>query len=151
MYALLVNDDARAAEYDRHPRDLEEYRSGKNKNDVASDGADMTEQQVENLKSGKLLRQRLLTAKELRVGGEFSECVDCDIAMDSSSGSTPFLKGGGGLLKVRQTKLIFGPPKLQNTVLRLSSLVRPNTTRRFACNRSSRKQMLIVNMKQWHL
>ena len=83
--------EARAAECDRHLTDLEEYRSGKNKNDVASDGADMAEPQVKN---GKLLRQRMLTTKELRMGGEFSECVDCDGAMDSSSGSTPFLKGG---------------------------------------------------------
>ena len=73
--------DARAAEYDRHLTDLEEYRSGKNKNDVALDGADMAEPQVENLKSGKLLRQRVPTEKELRMGGEFSECVDCDGAM----------------------------------------------------------------------
>ena len=35
--------EARAAECDRHLTDLEEYRSGKNKNDVAKDGADMTE------------------------------------------------------------------------------------------------------------
>ena len=102
--------DARAAEYDRHLTDLEEYRSGKNKNDVARDGADMAEPQVENLKSGKLLRQRLLTAKELRMGGEFSECVDCDGAMDSSSGSTPFLKGGG-VAQSLANQAHFGPPE----------------------------------------
>ena len=104
--------DARAAEYDRHLTDLEEYRSGKNKNDVASDGASMAEPQV---KDGKLLRQRKLTTKELRMGGEFSECVDCDGAMDSSSGSTPFLKGG----EIAQSLMAqgsanqghFGPPE----------------------------------------
>ena len=70
--------EARAAECDRHLTDLEEYRSGKNKNDVAKDGADRTEPHVKNLESSKLLRQRVPTAKELRMGGEFSECVDCD-------------------------------------------------------------------------
>ena len=140
--------DARAAEYDRHLTDVEEYRSGKNKNDVASDGANMAQPQVKN---GKLPRQRMLTTKELRMGEEFSECVDCDGAMDSSSGSTPFSKGGG-LLKVwqvRQIKLILDPLKLQKIiVLRWSSLVRLNTTRRLTRNRSSRRQMPIVNMKQ---
>ena len=101
--------DARAAEYDRHLTDLEEYRSGKNKNDVASDGADMAEPQVQNLESGKLLRQRVPTAKELRMGGEFSECVDCDGAMNSSSGSTPFLKGGE-IAPSLANQAHFGPP-----------------------------------------
>ena len=89
--------EARAAECDRYLTGLEEYRSGMNsKNDVAKDGADMTGPHVKNLKSSKLLRQRVPTAKELSTGGEFSECVDCDGAMDSSSGSTPFLGRGGG-------------------------------------------------------
>ena len=101
--------DARAGEYDRHLTDLEEYRSGKNKNDVASDGADMAEPQVQNLESGKLLRQRVPTEKELRMGGEFSECVDCDGAMNSSSGSTPFLKGGE-IAPSLANQAHFGPP-----------------------------------------
>ena len=87
-------------------------------------------------------------AKEPRIGGEFLECVDCDVAMDSSSGSTPFLDGGG-LLGVRRIKqhieLVLVLRKLQNTVLQVSSLVSPNTTRRLAYNHSSRKQTPIVN------
>ena len=54
-------------------------------------------------------------------------------------------------VQVWQIKLILPPQKPQSTVLRLSSLVRPNTTRRLACNRSSHRQMPIVSMKQWHL
>ena len=92
--AVASASDARAAERDRHLADLEGHRSGKNKNDVAKDGAEMTELHVKTLEDSKLLRQRVPTAKELRMGGEFSECVDCDGAMDSSSGSTPFLEGG---------------------------------------------------------
>ena len=88
--------EARAAECDRHITDLEEYRSGKNKNDVAKDGAELAELQRKTLENSTLLRQRVPTAKELRIGGEFSGCVDCDGAMSSSSGSTPFLKEGGG-------------------------------------------------------
>ena len=141
--------EARAAECDRHLTDLEEYRSGKNKHDLAKDGADMTEPHVKNLESSKLLRQRVPAAKELRMGGELSECVDCDGAMDSSSGSTPFLKGGEiarNSANQASHRAHFAPPqKLQKTVLQLSSLVRPDTTRRLACNRSSRKQTSIVN------
>jgi hypothetical protein len=70
----------------------------------------MAEPQVQNLESGKLLRQRVPTAKELRMGGEFSECVDCDGAMNSSSGSAPFLKGGGGGAPSLANKAHFGPP-----------------------------------------
>ena len=39
--AVANASDARAAERERHLTDLEEYRSGKNKNDVAKDGAEM--------------------------------------------------------------------------------------------------------------
>ena len=113
--AVASASEARAAERDRHLADLEEYRSGKNKNDVAKDSADMTELHVKKLESSKLLRQRVPTAKELRMGGEFSECVDCDGAMDSSSGSTPFLEGGGiahNSADQATYRAHFGPPEV---------------------------------------
>ena len=47
--AVASTSEARAAERDRQLIDLEEYRSGKNKNDVAKDGADMTELHIEKL------------------------------------------------------------------------------------------------------
>jgi hypothetical protein len=74
--AVANASDAHAAERERHLTDLEEYRSCKNKNDVAKDGADMKAVHEKTAESGKLLRQRVPTTKELRMGGEFSECVE---------------------------------------------------------------------------